>query len=355
MDEALKEALKAKGCTFPNPLVGAVLVKDNRIIAKGFHKRAGLPHAEVVALDRAGKKSRGATLYINLEPCFHWGKTPPCVDRVIASGVEKVVVSTLDPNPLVKGKSLRKLRKAGVKVEVGLLRKKAMRINEVFFKNMQEGLPFVVLKIAQTLDGKIADERGISKWITQKKSRDFAKKLRSFSDAVLVGINTVLKDNPFLDVPGKKIVKVILDPHLNLPARANLFKKAEKIFLVVDKDLRSFRRKKITANVKLLEEEYSQDKGFNLRRVLKRLYSYGICSLFVEGGSFTAGRFLEEKLVDKVHIFIASKIMGGRGGVGSFRGIKKSSLYKAISLKDVEFKRIGGDFLITGYPFYKVK
>jgi len=226
MQQAYHLALKGKGKTSPNPLVGAVLVKDGRLLAEGYHRRCGGDHAEIIALKKGGQRARGATLYVTLEPCFHYGRTPPCVDAIIQSGIKEVYVGMIDPNPLTQGQSIRKLRRAGIKVRVGFMRKELRRMNESFIKYIKFKKPFVVVKCAQTLDGKIATSHGQSKWITSEQTRAYARRLRSDFDAILVGINTVLKDDPSLNALNRsqRLKKIVLDSQLRISPKARLFK-----------------------------------------------------------------------------------------------------------------------------------
>ncbi len=224
LQEAFYLAKKGEGLTSPNPLVGAVITKNNKVIAKGYHRRYGLAHAEVEAIKSAKEDLKGATLYINLEPCCHFGKTGPCVDEVIKSGIKRVVISTADPNPQVKGKSIKKMRRQGIKVDLGLAKKEALKLNEIFFKNMKAKKPFVVAKLAQSLDGKITSSTGISKWITSAESRQVAKTLRDKYDCVLIGANTLKKDNPKLNGLKKIPYKVVLSSELDFPKKAYILR-----------------------------------------------------------------------------------------------------------------------------------
>ncbi|MBI5415190.1 MAG: bifunctional diaminohydroxyphosphoribosylaminopyrimidine deaminase/5-amino-6-(5-phosphoribosylamino)uracil reductase RibD, partial [Candidatus Omnitrophica bacterium] len=235
MHLALDLAVKGKGDTSPNPMVGAVIVKGNRVIAAGWHKRCGSDHAEVIALKKAGRRARGAKLYVTLEPCSHYGRTPPCVDQIIQSGIREVVTGMVDPNPLTRGKSIAKLRRVGVKVKVGILRREAGRLNEIFIKYMRGRMPFVAAKCAQTLDGKIATAAGESKWITSLKTRDHARRVRDEFDAICVGVNTVLKDDPRLNGARKtkRLKKIVLDSSLKTPLAARLFKGVRSLDCVI--------------------------------------------------------------------------------------------------------------------------
>jgi len=345
-------AKKAEGKTSPNPMVGCLIVKKGRIIAEGFHKRAGLNHAEIEALERAKGSLKQATLYVSLEPCFHWGRTPPCVDKIISSGIKKVVIAAEDPNSRVKGKSIRKLRKSGLVVKVGFLKKEAEKLNEIFFKNMLGKRPFVVAKVAQTLDGKIANSKGKSKWITSASSRKIAKNLRGLYDAVLVGKDTVIKDNPFLDSVKKKLVKVVLDPNLKIKPGAKLFKKASKVFIFTRKNV-SLRKLKLFKNKASVIKLKYLSRGFDLKRVLKILYQQGVRSLYVEGGSHTLGKFFDAKLVDKIFIFLAPKIMGKASALGSISGAGDLSIKKLPLVSDLNLEKKAEDYLISGYPKFR--
>ncbi|RKY33131.1 MAG: bifunctional diaminohydroxyphosphoribosylaminopyrimidine deaminase/5-amino-6-(5-phosphoribosylamino)uracil reductase RibD [Candidatus Omnitrophota bacterium] len=342
-------AKKGEGYTSPNPLVGAIIVKDNKIVGWGYHKKAGAPHAEIIAINKAGKKVKNSTLYVNLEPCCHWGRTPPCVDRVINAGIRKVVISTCDPNPMVRGKSIRKLRKAGIEVKVGILAKQAKKINEVFFKNVKKNLPFVVVKVAQSLDGKIATRSGDSRWITSPKARMLAKALRDKYDGICVGVNTVISDNPTLEGLRKTPFKIILDPNLDIPLECKVVKR--KRFIIFTTPASKRKRKKIDYLARAGQVYFlnTKDGIFNLREVLKVIYERGVCSLFVEGGSFTLGSFFDQRLVDKIYFFLAPKIIGGKEALPSVGGYGAKTLKSAFDIQEIELEKIGRDFLFSGY------
>jgi len=238
MEMAYSLAEKARGRTSPNPCVGAVVVKAGRIAGWGYHREAGQPHAEVMALERAGRRARGRTLYLTLEPCVHWGRTPPCVDRLLGAGLKRVVVSAYDPNPLVNKKGVARLRQAGIKVETGLLSHLNLRLNESYVKYITSHLPFVTIKAALSLDGKMAAASGDSRWISCQESRYFVQNLRAEHDAILVGINTILKDDPELtlrleEASGKKWQRVVLDAYLRLPAEARILKNSEGGLVII--------------------------------------------------------------------------------------------------------------------------
>jgi len=352
--KTFKLAKKAEGFTSPNPLVGALIVKNNQIISSGYHKKAGSLHAEIEAIRKAKKNLKGATLYVNLEPCFHWGRTPPCVDEIIKRGIKRVVIATYDPNPQVRGRSVEKLKKAGIEVKVGVLESEARKINEVFFKNMEENLPFVVAKIAQSLDGKIATFKGQSKWITSQDARLYAKKLRDKYDAVCVGINTVIKDNPSLEGFRKSPYKIVIDPHLKIPLSSKLVKNSKNNLIIFSKKESLRKKRKIECLRKIVQIYFLTQKEFTLKNITKILYKEkNICSVFVEGGSFTLGRFFDERLVDKIYFFYAPKIIGGEKSITSVGGKGIEDLNKVLKVKDLEIKKIGEDFLVTGYVCQK--
>lgn len=344
-------ARKAEGFTSPNPLVGAVLVKNGRVIAEGYHKKAGAPHAEIEVLDKVKDNARGATLYVNLEPCCHWGKTPPCVDRIIKEGIKKVVIAVEDPNPLVKGKSIRKLCNYGIDVEVGVLAEEAKRLNEVFFTNKEKGRPFIVVKIAQSLDGKIATAGGVSRWITSDRSRKYARRLRDKYDCIGVGINTVLKDNPTLEGERKSPYKLVIDPSLKIPLDSKLVRKyADRLIIVSSR--KSFNRKKAKMMPKAIRFVLLNEKKNMLRMddIFSRLFISGINSIFFEGGSFTLGKIFDCGIVDKIYMFVSPKIIGGSEALSSIGGEGAFDLSQCWVVKDFTLKRIGDNILFTGYP-----
>lgn len=350
---ALRLAVKGAGRTSPNPLVGAVLVRDGRVVASGYHRRAGDDHAEIVALKRAGSEARGSTLYINLEPCHHQGRTPPCTLSLIHAGVRRVVAGMVDPNPLVAGKGFRRLRRAGIEVDVGLLGEECRRLNEAFVKYITRRVPFVVLKLAASLDGKIATFTGDSRWITDDSARLYVHRLRNQVDAVLVGIGTVLADDPQLTcrLPGgRNPLRIVLDRRLQIPLSARVLRGAEPEKTIVVTGPRAARRK-----ISRLEGLGAQvwklpfsPWGISLSSLLKRLGRMGLLSVMIEGGADTAGRALREKVVDKILFFYAPKILGaeGRDMIGAL-GIRKVS--QCARIRNVEIERLGRDFLVSGY------
>ncbi len=354
MRRALVLAARAKGRTSPNPMVGAVVVKSGKIIAEGWHIRCGTDHAEVVALRKSGRRARGAKLYVNLEPCCHYGRTPPCVDRIIDSGIEEVIIAMKDPNPLVNGKSIRILRKAGIVTKVGILRKEAEELNEAFIKYIKEKMPFVVAKCAQSLDGKIATATGMSKWITSEKTRLFSRKKRDEFDAILVGINTVIKDNPILSGAKRYDIKrIIVDTNLRIPLNSRILKEPICKYCIIattskapSNKIEQLRKKGITVIV-----SHEGGVGVDLAWLFRKIASLGIINILIEGGAKVIGSALRYGLVDKMHIYIAPKIIGSQYALSSVDGLDTRDVNKAVRLKGLDLTRIGDDIFISGYVF----
>lgn len=347
-------ALKGVGNVSPNPMVGAVVVKNGKIVGKGYHEIFGGPHAEVNALRNAKKNTVGADLYVNLEPCSHFGKTPPCVDLIIKKKIKRVIIATRDPNPLVNGKGIKKLRNANIKVIESVLPNEAMELNAAFFKYIQKKIPYVAIKIAQTIDAKIADEKFKSKWITNLDSRIVTHKLRSSYDAIMVGANTVKIDNPKLTVrlvKGKNPVRVVLDGKFELNTNYNIFKNTKRnpTILFVSKSAYDSNpeklKKMLSNNVKVIPLK-SKDNTINLKQVLKKLYSLNISSVLVEGGSSLFTQFLKTQLADYAYIFIANKILGG--GIMSISNEINRPIHKPIRLTNTIIENIQGSVLIKG-------
>jgi len=357
MQLCLTLAKKACGRTSPNPLVGAVIVKNNSIAGQGFHTKAGAPHAEIEALKQAGRAARGATLYVNIEPCCHYGKTPPCTEMIIQAGIAKVVIAMQDPNPLVAGNGIKQLQAAGIIVEQGFLRAQAAKLNEVFIKYITKKRPFVVLKTAISLDGKIATFTGESKWITGEKARKYAHALRSYYDAVLVGIGTVLKDNPLLSYRGSvenssQPIRIVVDSSAKIPIECTLLKTTKNIrtIIAVTKNAVASKLKKLTnAGVEVLLTESYSDR-VNLDDLLNKLGSMGITSVLVEGGGELNASFIASHLVDKLLIFIAPKIIGGAQAVSFVQGKGIAHLRDCYLCEQPKLKRFGEDILLETYP-----
>ena len=355
MKLALQLAGNAVGRTSPNPLVGAVIVKDNRVVGCGWHRKAGTPHAEVHALNQAGELARGAEAYVTLEPCSHYGKTPPCAKALIDAGVKTVYASLLDPNPKVGGKGFSMLKEAGIEVEYGFLETEVRKQNEVFLKWITAKMPFIALKVAMTLDGKISTAKGESKWITNETSRAYGYKLRDIYDGIMVGINTVQEDNPMLTarVEGRKNpIRIVVDSNLKISLCSNLVvdKSAQTIIAITDNNL-AVKREKIAQleklGVKVLIVESDKDNQVDIEKLLKILGEQKICSILVEGGGTLHGSFVEKKLVDKVYFFIAPKIVGGLDAKNPIMGKGILELDEALQLEDMQCENLAGDILIT--------
>ncbi|MEW6074966.1 MAG: bifunctional diaminohydroxyphosphoribosylaminopyrimidine deaminase/5-amino-6-(5-phosphoribosylamino)uracil reductase RibD [Candidatus Omnitrophota bacterium] len=355
---ALQEAFKARGKTSPNPTVGAVIVNNGRIVAKGYHEKAGLAHAEVVALTQAGEKAKKSTLYVTLEPCTHFGRTPPCVDSIIRSGIKEVVVGMVDPNRCNNGKGIAILKKNNIKVEVGVLEEEVKRANESYIKYITQGMPLVTVKIAQSFDGRIATRTGDSKWITQDRSRAFSHRLRSQYDAIMVGINTLLRDDPKLNswFSKRQPTRIIIDSRLSTPYSAEIFSHEGKVIIVTipttpgqETENRNLLSKKAT--ILEVKEKAGQ---VNLKDAMKKLAQQEITSILVEGGGTLNGSLFDERLVDKVLIFMSPKIIGGKDAIGSVMGRGVARVEKAIRLKEVRLKKLGEDFLAEAYVQYNV-
>ncbi|MBI5286936.1 MAG: bifunctional diaminohydroxyphosphoribosylaminopyrimidine deaminase/5-amino-6-(5-phosphoribosylamino)uracil reductase RibD [Deltaproteobacteria bacterium] len=353
MEIALGLAERGKGMTSPNPLVGAVVVKGGKVVGKGYHKRAGLPHAEAVALRDAGSRAKGATLYINLEPCDHYGRTPPCTSGIIKAGIKMVVIGMMDPNPLVSGKGIKRLREAGVEVQTSLLRDRCKRLNEVYIKYITTRRPFVTLKMATTLDGRIATASGESKWITGRTSRRYVHRMRGEVDAVMVGVGTVLKDDPLLTtrlVKGKNPHRVVVDKVLRIPLKARVFNPSPGMRLFLATTIKASKTKvkrvmEMGAEVLVLRGE---DGGVYLDGLMVELGKRGVTNLLIEGGARLATSAMRSGIVDKVVLFYSPMFLG-RDGIPIFNSMGIKGLKDTIKLKDVEVKRVGQDFLVEGY------
>lgn len=351
MERAIELAGKVRGKTFPNPLVGAVVVKTGKIVGEGYHEKAGFPHAEIKALLAAGAAAKGATLYTTLEPCSFQGRTPPCTTAIIKSGVKKVVIGLKDPNPKVFGAGISGLKKAGIAVKTGLLSQKISQQNEVYLKYIKSRVPFVLLKVAMSLDGKITSSNGQS-WISGKEARALVHLLRAETQAIMIGIGTVLKDDPRLTVriPGAKaesLLRVIVDSSLRIPLSSKIVKSALKeptLFATTKKaPLEKIRAlQKAGAEVFILSEREGQ---VNLLELLKELGKRGICALLVEGGARLNTSLIKEGVVDKFLFFVAPKLFGEERTLGLIAEAKKTFKFKI-----TETKLVGEDLAITAYP-----
>ena len=354
MKLALRLAEKGIGAVSPNPMVGAVLVKNGEIVGKGYHRVFGGPHAEVNAIFNAKEKVKSSTLFINLEPCNHFGKTPPCIDAIKKAGIKKVVIAIPDPNPISKN-GIRKLRRSGILVETGILEKEAKKLNEAYMKFIKKKMPFVTVKGAMSIDGKIATEKGESKWISSETSRKLASKMRSEVDGVLVGVNTIIKDDPCLiphGIKAKRPVRVIVDTKLRIPTfRAKVLDNSAKTivatsFLANSKKINKLQKK----GIEIIKTPLYNNM-VNLKILMKELAKRGIMNVLIEGGGNLIWGALKSKIVDKMKIFIAPKIIGGKDAPSLVEGKGIRKLKKALLLKEIKIRKIGEDFLLEGYVF----
>jgi diaminohydroxyphosphoribosylaminopyrimidine deaminase/5-amino-6-(5-phosphoribosylamino)uracil reductase len=348
---AIREAEKGLGRTSPNPAVGAVIVRDGKVVARGHHARAGAPHAEAAALAAAGVRARGADLYTTLEPCDHHGRTPPCSRAILAAGIRRVFVGSHDPNPLVDGKGVARLVAGGVQVTRDVLREECDALNAHWFRFITARRPFVTLKAAVTLDGKLATSRGDSRWVTGPEARAWVHRLRDRVDAVLVGAGTARADDPRLTTRlpgggGHDPVRVVLDTRLTLPARLHLFRQRSTARTLVAHA--STRARRLGPNVELLRCKRGRE-GIDLLDLLTRLGARGLTHVLVEGGAAVHGSFLRAGLVDRVVLFVAPKLVGGDGlsWIGG-RGVARMG--DALRLTGVEVEEVGDDLLVTGRP-----
>lgn len=354
MNMAIELSKGGMGRTNPNPLVGCVIVKDDKILATGYHKKIGDVHAEIDAIRNLdNNKLKDATLYVNLEPCSHYGKTPPCANVIAKLGLKRVVIGMTDPNPLVNGKGIKILRDNGIEVITGVLEDKCRKLNEIFVHYITKKRPFVVLKEAMTLDGKIATCTGDSKWITSEKSRQYVHKLRDRLASVMVGINTVLKDDPFLNVRhvkqnGNESVKIVVDSKGRLPMDCNLIKNKAPIILATTSKISDDKKNdyiKRGVHVMCLD---GKDCRVDLNLLLDELYKLGIDSVLLEGGGTLSASFLENNLIDKVVFFISPKLVGGFDAKTPILGDGIKLMKDAINLKDVDVSMIDKDIKIEG-------
>ncbi len=353
MKRALALAARAKGATSPNPMVGAVVARGERIIAEGHHRRAGEDHAEVVALRNAGADAKGAELFLNLEPCFHQGRTPPCTPRVIESGVKRVVAGMTDPNPKTAGRGIEAMRRAGIEVRVGVLEDECRRLNEAFIHWVTTGKPFCILKVAMSLDGKIATRAGHSQWITGEKSRRDVHRLRAQVDAVIVGAGTVRADDPSLTARDVKVPKqprpVILSPELKLPDKARVYDHPAGCIIATGSKATAGRRKALEKRgVEIIKLPTA--KGLiQWKPLMEKLGEFSMSSVLIEGGGRTFGTAIDSHEVKKVVAYVAPIIIGGAGAPGAFGGKGASLLEDAARMRDIQIRKMGDDIRIEGY------
>ena len=359
MKMALKLAEKGRGFVSPNPMVGAVVVKDGRIVGKGYHAAVGKAHAEVNALDAAGSSAKGATLYVTLEPCNHMGRTPPCTEKIIRTGIKQVKVAMKDPNPDVAGGGLDYLGRNGIDVQSGICEKEAVRLNEVFITYVQTKRPFVVLKCAATLDGQIATRTGNSRWITGKPAREHVHLLRHAMDAILVGVGTIKADNPSLttrlkDAPGLNPTRIVLDTRLSIPENTKVLQQDSDsaTIIITGPEVSKEKATRIeNSGIQVLNSPL-KDGRIELDSLMARLGAMGISSLLIEGGGRVVASALASKIVDKILLFYAPKISGGNDGIAICHGMGAEKMNDCIAVKDIDVRRFGDDILIEGYIDY---
>ncbi len=350
MQQALDLAALGQGRVEPNPMVGCVIVRAGRVVGSGYHRRFGGPHAEVHALRQAGARARGATAYVTLEPCSHRGKTPPCAEALIQAGIRRVIAAMRDPNRLVAGRGFRRLRTAGIGVDVGLLRSEAAFLNKPFVRFHRDGRPFVILKWAQSIDGKIATRTGRSKWITSRQSRKTAHALRARVDAVIVGVDTVLADDPQLtarDARGRRLAwRIVLDTKLRTPLSARIVRTARRVptmMIVGSGQARRGRRRALeSAGCRVVECRVVRS-GIDLSDLMRHLHERQRMNVLVEGGGRVLGSFWEAGLADEVHVFVAPKLIGGETAPGPIRGQGPADLTSLPRLRVVAVDRCGPD------------
>jgi diaminohydroxyphosphoribosylaminopyrimidine deaminase/5-amino-6-(5-phosphoribosylamino)uracil reductase len=356
MKRALELAKKGEGFTNPNPLVGAVIVKDGRIIGVGYHEVYGSHHAEVNAFLNATEDVTDATMYVTLEPCSHYGKTPPCANKIVEKGIKKVIIALKDPNPQVSGRGINILRDNGIEVITGVMEEESRKLNEIFIKYITTKLPFCILKTAMTLDGKIASRTGDSKWITNEESREYVHHLRHKVSAIMVGIGTVMEDNPYLttrleELSGKDPVRIIVDTHGRIPLEANVLNlKSNARTIIAATKLAPIEK------LKMLEDKGAeviitplQNNRVDLNYLMKALGEEKIDSVLIEGGSELNYSAIEAGIIDKVNIFIAPKIIGGNQAKTTVGGIGIELMKDAVMLESIDIKRFGDDIMIEGY------
>lgn len=348
MNRAL--ALARKGRTSPNPMVGAVVVRGGKIVGEGYHPRAGEPHAEVFALNAAGEQAKGADLYVTLEPCCHHGKTPPCTDAVIASGIRRVFAAMVDPNPEVGGKGLALLKEAGIEVHAGLMETEARELNRGFIKRVTRGLPFVTWKVAMTLDGKICTRTGDSRWVTGEKARKEVHKLRNKSDAVMVGIGTVLADDPELTVRGirggKNPIRVVVDCEGRTPCDARVLNSDAPTLIVTKRDAPELNLDCLwQAGARVLGVR-DCDGRIDLNYLMSELAKMGVNNLLLEGGGELAASMIAAGLVDRGLVFIAPKIIGGRDAKTPVEGEGIELMADALTVSTPRVRRFGEDIAL---------
>lgn len=353
MARALQLALRGAGHTRPNPMVGAVLVKDGRIIGEGWHKQYGGPHAEVNAFASATEDPEGATLYVSLEPCSHYGKTPPCADLIIRKKVARVVAALEDPNPLVSGRGFRKLRANGIRVTVGVLAEEARHINDVFLTYVTRKRPFVLYKAAMSLDGKIACHTGESQWISSEKSREEVQRLRGILSGIMVGAGTVIADNPRLTCRMEEYenpARIIVDGKLRVPVESRIFHEPGRNIILTTSEASPEKKKALeNLGVEMIEADSEEPGKVDLKSAMLALGIKGIDGILLEGGPTLAASALEAGIIDAVRFYIAQKIIGGREAPSPFAGTGAAHMNEVVPLTDAVYGTSGDDLWIQAY------
>lgn len=354
---ALELAEKGRGRVEPNPMVGAVLVKNGEIVGRGYHQVFGGPHAEIHAINEGGTNCKGATLYVSMEPCAHYGKTAPCVDAIIQAGIGTVVTTVIDPNPITSGKGIQKLRAAGIEVRMGVLEAQAKKLNAPFFKFMQKGVPYVMAKWAMSLDGKIATHTGDSRWITSEESRAYAHTIRGQVDGILVGINTVLRDDPLLTCRlegGKNPKRIIIDSNASLPLNSRLLNTVNEseILVAVNKSAPQDRIARLEQRGCKIIQTKGMHGSVDLNDLFQRLGEMKLTNILVEGGSRVITSMMEGHLVDKVIVFIAPIIIGGEGAKSPVLGKGVDKVSEGMKIREISVQRFSHDVVIEGILEY---
>ena len=355
MNKALELSLLGEGHVNPNPLVGAVVVKNDKIIGTGYHKEYGGPHAEVFALDEAGEEAKGATLYVTLEPCSHYGKTPPCAKKIVEMGIKKCIISCLDPNPLVAGNGVKYLEEHGVEVITGVMEKEGLQINQVFFKYITKKIPYLFLKCAITLDGKLATSNGSSQWITNEISREKVQKLRNKYTGIMIGINTLLADNPSLTARtenGRNPYRIVVDPYLKIDLESKFanFTDKKSIIVTSKENLENKKEKIKTLINKNITFIYLENFDFKVSDLLVELGKLSIDSVLLEGGSYLISQAFKEDVIDGGEIFIAPKILGDEKAISFVRRFQPENIADGIQLKNIKINTYGDN---VSFSFYK--
>lgn len=354
MKLALELAERGKGKVNPNPLVGSIIVKDNKIIGEGYHKCYGKAHAEVNAFENAIENVEGATMYVTLEPCSHYGKTPPCVERIIKEKISKVVIGSLDPNPLVAGRGVKRLREHGIEVEVGVLEEDCKKVNEVFMKYIVSKMPFVVMKWAMSLDGKIATASGDSRWISGEKSRENVHNLRNELSAIMIGVETVIKDDPMLACRtenGKNPIRIIVDSKLRIPMDSKIVNSSSEIRTIVATTEEACRHKEEilkSKDIVVIRIEKNNER-VDLKELMKILGELGIDSILLEGGGTLNFSALKQGIVDKIQVYIAPKIIGGKEAKTPVEGDGFELIKQCVKIENLIYKKIDEDVYLEGY------